>query len=116
MAYEEIHRHLRNSLERQEELTAPFINRWRRPPSANWAGLPLRSSRSPYHAATQHEAERLIESCEGCNPEDAEIPFDNILNRITGSVPSLTDYILEASAKCPNCRQDVLEKSLVEHA
>ena len=79
--------------------------------------IPRRNSKtSSLSCGNQHEAERLIESCEGCNPEDAEIPFDNILNRITGSVPSLTDYILEASAKCPNCRQDVLEKSLVEHA
>jgi hypothetical protein len=34
-------------------------------------------------AATLRNAERLIESCEGCNP-DAEIPFDNILDRVTG--------------------------------
>jgi len=38
--------------------------------------------------AILHEAERLIESCEGCNPEGAEIPFDNILDRVTGSDPS----------------------------
>ena len=55
-------------------------------------------------AATLHEAERLIESCEGCNPDGAEIPFDAILDRITGSDPSVTDYLLEAPAKCPNCK------------
>src|SRR5215813_4483948 len=38
--------------------------------------------------ATLREA-GLIESCEGCNPEAAEIPFDNILDRITGSDPSV---------------------------
>ena len=43
-------------------------------------------------AATLHEAERLIESCEHCNPEGAEIPFDNILDRVTGSDPSVTAY------------------------
>ena len=32
---------------------------------------------------TLREAERLIESCEHCNPDGAEIPFDNILDRIT---------------------------------
>jgi len=32
------------------------------------------------NTATLHEAERLIESCEHCNPEGAEIPFDNILD------------------------------------
>ena len=46
-------------------------------------------------------AERLIESCESCNPEGAEIPFDNILDRVTGSDPGMTDYILERPAKCP---------------
>jgi hypothetical protein len=42
--------------------------------------------------ATVREAEKLIESCEHCNPEDAVIPFDNILDRVTGSAPSMTDY------------------------
>src|SRR5262249_31310490 len=36
-----------------------------------------------------------------CNSEGAEIPFDNILDRVTGSDPSVTDYILEQPAKCP---------------
>ena len=67
-------------------------------------------------AAMPHEAERLIESCEGCNPEGAEVPFDNILARVTGSDPNVTDYILEAPAKCPNCRREILEKTLIEPA
>jgi hypothetical protein len=46
-------------------------------------------------AATLHEAERLIESCEHCNPDGAESPFDAILDRVIGSDPSVTDYILE---------------------
>jgi len=48
--------------------------------------------------ATLREAEKLIESCEACNPEDAQIPFDNVLDRVTGSDPSVTDYIWEWSA------------------
>jgi hypothetical protein len=39
------------------------------------------------NAATLREAEKLIESCEGCNPDGAEIPFDNILDRVIGSDP-----------------------------
>jgi len=62
------------------------------------------------------KAERLIEPCEHCNRGGAEIPFDNILDRVTGSDPSVTDYILEAPAKCPNCRRDILEKTLIEPA
>ena len=55
---------------------------------------------------TLHEAERLIESCEHCNPDGAEIPFE-------GSDSSVTDYGLETPAKCPNCRRDILEKTLL---
>jgi hypothetical protein len=43
-----------------------------------------------------------------------EIPFDWILDRVTGSYSSATDYILEEPAKCPYCRRDILEKTLVE--
>ena len=50
---------------------------------------------------TLRKAEKLIEYCEHCNPEGAEIPFDNILDRVTGSHPTVTDYILESPAKCP---------------
>ena len=67
-------------------------------------------------AASLREAERLIESCDPCNPEGAEIPFDNVLDRVTGSDPSVTDYVLETPAKCPNCRLEILEKTLVEPA
>jgi hypothetical protein len=44
-------------------------------------------------ATTIRRAELLIESCEHCNREHAEIPFDTILDRITGSDPSVTDYV-----------------------
>jgi hypothetical protein len=60
------------------------------------------------------DAERLIESCEACNRDGAEIPFDNILDRITSSDPSVTAYILEEPAECPDFRRAVLEKTLVE--
>jgi hypothetical protein len=65
-------------------------------------------------ASILRKTERLIESCEACDPEDAQIPFDNILDRVTGSDPSVTDYVLEEPAKCPNCRREILEKTLVE--
>jgi hypothetical protein len=39
-------------------------------------------------AKTLRKAEKLIESCEQCKPEDVAIPFDNILDRVTGSDPS----------------------------
>ena len=67
-------------------------------------------------ARTLRQSERLIESCGHCNPNGAEIPFDAMLDRVTGSDPSVTDYILEELAKCPNCRREILEKTLIEPA
>ena len=67
-------------------------------------------------AATFRKAERMIESCKYCNPDGAEIPFDWILDRVTGANSSVTDYILEQPAKCPNGRRYVLEKTLIEPA
>ena len=67
-------------------------------------------------SATLRQAEKLIETCEACNEEYAQIPFDNILDRVTGPDPSVTDYILEEPAKCPNCRREILEKTLIEPA
>jgi hypothetical protein len=64
--------------------------------------------------ALLRRAEKMIESCEQCNIGDAQIPFDWILDRITGSDPSVTDYILESPARCPNCRRDITEKTLIE--
>ena len=64
-------------------------------------------------AAILREAAKLITSCEYCNP-DVEIPFDWILDRVTGSDRIVTDYILECPAKCPNCRHEILEKTLIQ--
>lgn len=65
-------------------------------------------------AATLREAERLIRSCESCNPEAAQIAFVVVLDGLTDSDPTITDYLLESPAKCPNCQRDVVEKTLVE--
>jgi hypothetical protein len=48
---------------------------------------------------------RFVPSLDQVLSEVAEIPFDNILDLVTGSDPSVTDYVLEQPAKCPNCRQ-----------
>jgi len=44
---------------------------------------------------------------------DAEIPFDWILDRVTGADVSVTDYVLEVPAHCPNCGAELLEDALV---
>jgi hypothetical protein len=37
-------------------------------------------------SAILRRAEKLIESCEHSNSEGAEIPFDNILDRVTSQI------------------------------
>jgi hypothetical protein len=64
-------------------------------------------------AATLRQAENLIEGCEFCHPDDAEIPFDWILDRVTGRLGSTTDYILTERARCSNCKMEITEKALV---
>lgn len=67
-------------------------------------------------SATLRKAERQILSCELCDPGAAEIPFDNLLDAITGSDSSVTDYILAEPGKCPRCKGELREKTLVEWA
>ena len=50
---------------------------------------------------TLRQAEHLIESCEHCNEDKAQIPFGWILDRVLGADSTVTDYLLEAPAKCP---------------
>ena len=64
--------------------------------------------------ATLLQAERFIESCEFCNPDVPDIAFDNILDELTGSDPTVTDYLLETPAMCPHCHREINEKTLVE--
>src|SRR5689334_1897682 len=46
------------------------------------------------NSETLQKAQRMIAGCEACS-EEAELPFENILDRLTGSDPSVTDYLLE---------------------
>jgi hypothetical protein len=64
-------------------------------------------------AATLHRAQRMIAGCEACS-EEAELPFENVLDRLTGSDPSITDYALELAARCLKCGATMTEKTLVE--
>ena len=65
-------------------------------------------------AETLRKAEQLIVGCEGCSPEDAELPFDTVLDCVTGADASVTDYVMvECMAKCPQCRREINEKTLV---
>jgi hypothetical protein len=99
---------------RIESVTGKLIGDHNRMPRDFFDPTPEQQNVVLINTATLHEAERLIDSCEDCNPEGAEIPFDVILDRVTGSDPSVTDYVLEQPAKCPNCKREILEKTLIE--
>jgi hypothetical protein len=58
------------------------------------------------------KAQEQIEFCEHCHPNDAEIPFDFLLGHVTGKHGAY-EFILSESARCPNCKNDVIEKTLV---
>ena len=62
---------------------------------------------------TLSQAALLIISCEGCCPEDADFPFDWVLDHVARRSGSSTDYVMVSPAKCPNCHRDILEKTLV---
>jgi hypothetical protein len=64
-------------------------------------------------AATLRQAEQQIESCEHCHDEDAEIPFDWLLAEATGR-RSAVESVLTEPARCPNCKHEITEKTLVE--
>jgi hypothetical protein len=62
---------------------------------------------------TVKKAEQRIESCEHCHRNDAEIPFDWILAEVTGKRGPY-EFILGEPGRCPNCRHDITEKTLIE--
>ena len=62
---------------------------------------------------TKVKAESCLVACERCAPE-AEIPFDWLLDEITGCNGADVDYIVAGPATCPRCLGRVTEKTLVE--
>lgn len=63
--------------------------------------------------STIRRAQGLVLSCEFCSP-DAELPFDWILDRVTGCDGASTEYLMPETAHCPRCGHAVTEKTLVE--
>ena len=58
-------------------------------------------------------AERFIVARKSCSPDHAEIPFDTVLDGVTGNDPAVTDYLLSEPARCPGCQAPIFEKTLV---
>ena len=44
---------------------------------------------------------------------DAELPFDWVLSEVTGR-SGMVEFVMLETAKCPNCREEISEKTLVE--
>ena len=57
-------------------------------------------------------AEEYVSSCQHCN-EAAIIPFDYVLDALTGCEPHLTEYLMYRVAQCPSCAAQINEKTLV---
>ncbi len=64
-------------------------------------------------AARIREAQSRVLGCEHCQPDDAEVPFDWLLQEVTGRTGNV-DFIMTEPAKCPRCMRAVTEKTLVE--
>jgi hypothetical protein len=56
---------------------------------------------------------RHVNGCEACSTQ-ADMPFDWLLDAVTGRNPAVTSYVMEAPAKCPGCRRPITEKTLVD--
>ena len=57
-------------------------------------------------------AEYHLSGCENCT-EAASIPFDYLLDALTGCDPRLTEYLMSRLAQCPRCLGGINEKTLV---
>jgi hypothetical protein len=64
-------------------------------------------------AMTIQKAERLMESCDQCHPDEAHIPFDWLLAEVTGKHGQY-DFVMAELGRCPNCNQPVTESTLIE--
>ena len=69
-------------------------------------------------AIKQHEPcieviEQRIAGCERCRGDEAELPFDWILAGVL-SKHGPYEFVMSEPARCPNCRAELTEKSLVE--
>ena len=42
------------------------------------------------------------------------MPFDWVLDRVSGFDSAVTDYVLAKQAKCPRCKGPIVEKTLID--
>jgi hypothetical protein len=65
-------------------------------------------------AETISNAVRCISSCETCNPESADDPFEYVLEEVMGFTGEQKDYFMTEPAACPRCSAQITEQTLVE--
>ncbi len=58
------------------------------------------------------EARAFVVACEFCSTL-AQIPFDYLLDAITGCDPTVTEYLIYPRVKCPCCFCELSEKTRV---
>ncbi len=88
------------------------------PPPTHWAlpfGIPpiFRTLEKGVMMPRRGVRWRKIEGREHCHPDDAELPLDWILQQVTGR-SGLVDFMMVETARCPNCKRGISEKTLVE--
>ena len=63
--------------------------------------------------ATIRTAELKIAGCERCRNDKSDIPFNLVIADVLEKHGAF-DFILSESGRCPNCRAELSEKTLVE--
>ena len=63
--------------------------------------------------ATIRTAESKIAGCERCRNDEAEIPFNCVIADVLEKHGAF-DFILSEPCRCPNCKAELSEKTLVE--
>ena len=64
-------------------------------------------------AETLGHARKLIRGCQACSPS-ADVPFEEILDRVSGHRAAVTRYIFLGSVTCPRCWGRVAATTLIE--
>ena len=59
------------------------------------------------------QAESKIAGCERCRNDESDIPFNLVIADVLEKHGAF-DFILSESGRCPNCRAELSEKTLVE--
>lgn len=55
----------------------------------------------------------MVAGCERCRPQEADHRFADILADVLHKHGSF-EFILNETANCPNCRAELMERTLVE--